>query len=438
MMRLAPLLAITICLAAASASGTATACVPKKTSEFTFAGCLPHWTPTYQMNMSTIFMACNYSGMFDPAFAAQFGLVEFDWNGQKLQWANDKPMDAERRLVAQAEAVHALNPETKIMVYRNFVKALSWMGSVREKLADPAYAGFFLHDVNGSLYYNDAQTPVPGPSPATLPCGNDCACDGACSCGEIPCGEYLFDHRNASLRAWLADVYTSALAVDLPAISGIFVDDGWASAAEPPPAGGAVGPSEVAAGWQAATGLTAADVDALTRGWDATMAAAQRTLLRKRAFQWQMLVPTAMTRRKVDVRPTCLELLRGACVPGGGPWSSEALVYYWGRNLTTKHDPAPVQFAQDLATFLLIRGPFAWMGTNWLGCSAGAAPPGAAGGAYVRPPGLNVDYGVPVDAACAESEPGASGVFTRAYTKASVEMDCGRFKATITMHGDDD
>ena len=78
--------------ARATACAAAAACTPKKTSEFTFAGCLPHWTPTYAMNMSTIVMACNYSGTFDPAFAARFGLVEFDWNGQKRQWAVRSPI----------------------------------------------------------------------------------------------------------------------------------------------------------------------------------------------------------------------------------------------------------------------------------------------------------------------------------------------------------
>lgn len=35
-------------------------------------------------------------------------------------------------------------PQAKTWVYRNFVKALPWYTSVREKLTNPAYAGFFL------------------------------------------------------------------------------------------------------------------------------------------------------------------------------------------------------------------------------------------------------------------------------------------------------
>ena len=61
--------------------------------------CLPNWKPDYnvcsphspaslraltggsdvaQMSRSTIFMPCNYSGPYDPAIAAKFGIVDFD------------------------------------------------------------------------------------------------------------------------------------------------------------------------------------------------------------------------------------------------------------------------------------------------------------------------------------------------------------------------
>jgi hypothetical protein len=41
--------------------------------------CLPNWKPEYNMSKSTIFMPCNYSGQYDPAVAAKFGIVDFDW-----------------------------------------------------------------------------------------------------------------------------------------------------------------------------------------------------------------------------------------------------------------------------------------------------------------------------------------------------------------------
>ena len=49
---------------------------------------LPTWNVTYNAQQSTIFMPCNYSGYFDPAFAASFGVADFDWSNAKQIWDN--------------------------------------------------------------------------------------------------------------------------------------------------------------------------------------------------------------------------------------------------------------------------------------------------------------------------------------------------------------
>jgi len=77
-------------------------------------------------------------------------------------------------------------------------------------------------------------------------------------------------------------------------------------------------------------------------------------------------------------------------------------------------------FDQDLATFLLARGPYAWLGYGWLGC--GNAAGGCSSGMYQRPTELDLDYGEPTEQ-CRETGVG-TGVFQREWTKASVEMDC--------------
>ena len=46
---------------------------------------------------------------------------------------------------------------------------------------------------------------------------------------------------------------------------------------------------------------------------------------------------------------------------------------------------------------------------------------------YVFPEELNGDYGTPVDKLCKETTP---GVFTREWTKASVQLDCKTFAGT--------
>lgn len=180
-------------------------------------GAFPRFPPTYNMTRSTIIQPCNDSGYFDPVQAGRYGIIDFDWSNAKALWANTKPMDCEERLLVQAAMVKAVNPDTKVFVYRNLVKALPWYTSVWTKLADPQFAGWFLpFSGTGSYhvpqcdatynpplcsdrYHDQDQTPK-------HPHG-DGSCVDLCDCGGVPCGEYLWDHRNASLRAYLLNEF---------------------------------------------------------------------------------------------------------------------------------------------------------------------------------------------------------------------------------------
>ena len=57
---------------------------------------------------------------------------------------------------------------------------------------------------------------------------------------------------------------------------------------------------------------------------------------------------------------------------------------------------------------------------GWSGCSK----------VYERPAALDVDYGVPMDKVCKETEP---NVFVREWTKATVTVNCNTWKNTIVM-----
>ena len=188
-------------------------------------GLLPPWPPTWVMNRSTAFMPCDVAGAgpvpFDPVFAASWGISDFDWSDGREWWSAQSPMSCEETLLAQAEATHAVNPDTHVMVYRNSIKALPWFTSVREKLEDPAFWGFFLPYANctrhecgpsasANLYHDTLQTPR-----------------GDCGLGVV-CGEYLFDLRNESARAWLRGEYLmSATGMGSRAIHGFYFDDAW-------------------------------------------------------------------------------------------------------------------------------------------------------------------------------------------------------------------
>lgn len=130
------------------------------------------------MSLSTMTMACNGSGWLNASVIGTFGVASIDWSNMKAGWALANPMDCEERLVEQTNRLKAVNPAQRTYVYRNLVKALPWFSTVREKLLDPAYAGFFLRFAPGvnttvprcdttfdpphcsEFYHDQEQTPV--------------------------------------------------------------------------------------------------------------------------------------------------------------------------------------------------------------------------------------------------------------------------------------
>ena len=91
---------------------------------------------------------------FNASVGGWFGVISYDWSNAKAQWAQMKPMDDEERLVTQTSMTKAVSPNSHVFVYRNLVKALPWYTSVREKISDPAYAGWFLAFKPGGSFPN--------------------------------------------------------------------------------------------------------------------------------------------------------------------------------------------------------------------------------------------------------------------------------------------
>lgn len=186
-------------------------------------------------------MACNASGWFNVSVAASFGITSYDWSNNKAAWAKGRPMNDQELMLEQASMTSAANPDTRVFIYANLVKALPWLTYVREKISDPAYAGWFLRFKSGgslpngsyhvpncdpitgvcSEFYHDQEQTPEVPTPANP--SPDGVCDGYCDCGAVPCGEYLWDHRNDTLRPWLiAQLVEPIKAAN---ISGYFVDE---------------------------------------------------------------------------------------------------------------------------------------------------------------------------------------------------------------------
>ena len=343
--------------------------------------------------------------------------------------------------------IKAINPDTKVWVYRESVAAQPWYTDVRAKLMDPKTAHWFLRfdaAANGSytvprcdtnfnpprcsnLYHDQVQTP-------NYPTG-DGACSKPCDCG-VPCGRYLWDTRNPDLVDWLVNEHltgnTSVGRAD-NLISGIFLDD------------------DISAGGFAENchlkdcehdmGLSSKDMQDLTNGWAHMMNRTQARVLELGGFDWRMFSPGAGT---CDGPPfqknECAAFMRAQCVPNGSLQSS-AMMYGLGEGckLTTDEHGDPTDLDQHLAAFLTARGPYAWLGWAWVGC-AGSRGPGFPNNDGVPPihPGtkwhtkvLSTDYGTPLGH-CTETAPN-SNVFTREWSKASVAIDCGKWEGTIKM-----
>ena len=204
-------------------------------------------------------------------------------------------------------------------------------------------------------------------------------------------------------------------------------------------------------------GLTAKDVADITAGWAETVAAVHAAALAAKRWIFQLF--TVVGAPPSDAAG-CAAYFRANCQPNATVYNSAVLFSFSG----PKSHPLPSPM-EDLAAFLLIRGPFAWsaptafscccmlpksasnvaagrLGYQWVGCvdcspaiHVPPAPKGlcdpatAATGMYERPAALDGEYGEPVGQC---KEVGSGGVFEREWTKATVRFDCGSWKGSVT------
>lgn len=408
-------------------------------------------------------MQCNGSGWSSPERGAEFGIVSYDWSNAKAQWAAAKPMDCEERLLQQAQMTSAQSPDTRVFVYRNLVKALPWFTSVREKLDDPAYSGWFLRfnasastyhvpacaaedQSRCSVFYHD-QEQTPEVPTQKQPHPDGVCTDGFCDCGSQPCGEYLFDHRNGSmLRQWLIKEHIGGHAgLGSSSIKGFFMDDYWCSnllcSANPSVAGcpcrdPVQGPTEIDRNSQVDMGLSDEDIRDITLAWNETMTAVEKAVLEAEGYTWWLMAGQANANAMPSLlkHATCAAQLREACAE-----SSEWQKYPKLFGLTV-NGSAPAQLEQDVAFFLLARGEYAWLGWGTWGMTwpfnpepaHGELPPLPHG--VPRPALLDKDFGLPAGL-CKETEE-QPNVFVRQWSKGNVTLDCNTFQATLEPAAD--
>ena len=173
--------------------------------------------------------------------------------------------------------------------------------------------------------------------------------------------------------------------------------------------------------------LTQQDTDDLTAGWIETITSVNEKV--NAAGGMTMPQFTTVTTPSNDTAQ-CLAFFKSACGTQG-LYQSIPILQSYSEAPGRVFSPIPY-FTQDLSTFLLIRGPFAWLGFNWNGCSYGPNPPGGRyNQSWTFPDALNLDYGIP-ESTCLENSQN-SNLFERNYTRAFVSFDCLTWIGSISL-----
>jgi hypothetical protein len=155
-------------------------CVVFKTNGF-LAAQNPLWPAAWRMNQSTIMLT--ESSTLDADFLMNFGCVTVTWSYDKSDWVNQRPMMDEETMFKYAAYLKRRQPDMRVFVYRNLVKALNWCETNRFALEmHPSWffkfeqvACFALSDKmltaciaeavsSTSVHCREVQSPVPRPA----------------------------------------------------------------------------------------------------------------------------------------------------------------------------------------------------------------------------------------------------------------------------------
>ena len=173
----------------------------------------------------------------------------------------------------------------------------------------------------------------------------------------------LQDHRNASLREWIVDTHMlGPTGLGSPYIDGFNLDDQWFNTSqnvrpwEPKkgfcdhsPIGGA---TEENPHCTEDMGLTQQDTTDITNGWQLTMQAVFEALIANKGFSW-----TQFYNSGAPPQSSCTAWFESACSVNSMEYTS-AMMFQYTKNSDGHASPLP-QFEIDLASFLLVRGPYA-------------------------------------------------------------------------------
>ena len=160
---------------------------------------LPPWPATYNMQLSTQQYFYSSEGFYDNAtvnFAALHGVVGIDWaNHYGL------PMHREETLAQQAAFIKAVNPQTRVFVYRQSELALNIFDNGAKAMYDPStQADWFVVFPNGTIYNDSTMV------------------------DNYRMDQFCWDHRNPKVQDYFVNQYVAS-AFNQSSVDGIFYDD---------------------------------------------------------------------------------------------------------------------------------------------------------------------------------------------------------------------
>jgi hypothetical protein len=324
----------------------------------------PHWGPAGTHNWS----------MWLPSHP--WGLVQLDGSvGQALCcWTAAHNGTCEATQAENARLIKEASPSTRVFSYHNMLLALGCFESQRDAMYDPALASYFLQFENGTIYNNPTYSMGGGGGDPVQP-GED---------------QYLWNYTNPAVSEWVVARYTQALSMSGDALDGSFVDDIWFPEEHP----------QVVSALNMSAAAVAAEAAAQAAAYSTLLASLQAA---NKSVYRAFVEPGAGIHWNGTDTAQCSQYLRAFCVPD---WQTQAILL-------------PISYiantTMSIASFLLARGPIAYVGFGWPSDD------------FDWRPEFEWDVGVP-SALCTEAPPNR---FSRPYTYGDVFIDCNDFSFSV-------
>jgi hypothetical protein len=356
---------------------------------------LPVGWSQYNLTLSTVIEPGGdiAPGYFELNASRPFGLVSLDWSVANSIWHHDNQSEStvEATLTENCRRIKAASPGTRCFLYHNLELALQAFESNRAVMYDSTKSDWFVRVNGDGAIYNE-----PGG----------------------PGDQFFFDFRNEAASAWYIGAVL-ALVAD-PAVDGVFTDDyeGFPSEHD-------YAPLNTNTSYEAVAELQYASIATHGR-LVAALAAAGKG-------QWQAMGAGYQGEYVGGGVPHdaagCAAFMRPRCAP---EWQLRPFMQSFDAGARN----------QSVASFLISRGPVAFLGSGWesgnnvRGERVPAAP-------FVRSPSRpSLPSRTPAQAfdeaflyavgeplgPCAEAP---AGVFSRPWTHGTVSLDCNTFVAVV-------